>query len=78
MLVVGKECVWASVFLMNLDASSGKINIIPVDTTVGAEVSIHTLGAIGIGMVALFVFLICIEHLFLNPCFVLGIDSCNT
>ena len=34
---------------MNLDASSGQINIIPANTNLGAEVSIHTLGAIGIG-----------------------------
>ena len=70
--------MWVGVcVLMNLGAQSGQMNIIPVDTDVGAEVSIHTLGAIGVGMVALFVFLICREHVF-NPCFVLGIDSCNT
>ena len=32
-----------------------------------AEVSIHRLGTIGVGMLALFVFLICTEHLFSIP-----------
>ena len=32
--------------LMNLSASLGKIIIIPINTIVGAEVSIHTFGAI--------------------------------
>ena len=53
--------------LMNLGALSGQINIIPVDTNLDAEVSIHRLGAIGVGMVVLFVFLICREHLFSIP-----------
>ena len=52
--------------LMNLGASCGQIHI-PVNTTVGAEVSIHTLGAINVGMVALFIFLIYREHLFSIP-----------
>ena len=39
----------------------------PIDTIVGAEVSIHTFGAIGVGMVAILVFLICSEHLFSIP-----------
>ena len=47
--------------LMNLGASSGQIIVIPFDITVGAEVSIHILGAIGVKMVALLVFLICSE-----------------
>ena len=53
--------------LMNLGASSGQIIIIPGDTSVGAEVSIYTFGAIGVGMVALRVFLINSEHLFSIP-----------
>ena len=53
--------------LMNLNASSGQIIIVPVDMAVGAEVSIHTLGVIGVGMVTLFIFLICSEHLFSIP-----------
>ena len=53
--------------LMNLGTSSRQIIIIPINTIVGAEVSIHTLGAIGVGMVALLVFLTCSEHLFSNP-----------
>ena len=53
MLMVGKECGWVSVCLMNLGASSGQIIIVPGNTAVGADVSIHTLGAIGVGMVAL-------------------------
>ena len=55
--------------LMNLGTSSGQIIIIPVDNSVGAEVNIHTLGAIGEGMVALLVFLICSENLFSIPAF---------
>ena len=50
--------------LMNLGASSGKIIIFPIDITVGVEVSIHTFGAIGVGMLPLLVFLICSEYLF--------------
>ena len=46
-----------------LGASSGLIIFIPGNTTVGADVSIHTLGAIGVGMVVLLMFLICSEHL---------------
>ena len=53
--------------LMNLGATSGQICIIPVDTTVDAEVSIHTFGAIGGKMFTLLVFLICSEHLFPIP-----------
>ena len=53
--------------LMNLGASPGQIIVILVNTTVGAEVSIHTLGSISVGMVALLVFLICSEHLFSIP-----------
>ena len=44
--------------LMNLGASSGQIIIIPVNTTVGAQVSIHTLGAISVVMVVLLEFVI--------------------
>ena len=57
--------MWMGVHvLLNLGASSGQIIIIPIDIVVGAEVSIHIFGAIGVGMVALLVFLICSEHLF--------------
>ena len=49
---------------MNLSAASRQMSIIPVDTTVGAEVCIHTFGAIGVGMLALLAFLICTEHPF--------------
>ena len=60
--------MWMGIcILMNLGTSSGQIFIIPVDTTVGAEVSIHTLGAISVGMVALFLFPICSKHLFSMP-----------
>ena len=59
--------MWMGVcVLMNLGASSGQIIIISVDTIVGAEVSIHMFGAIGVGMVALLAFLICSEHVFCN------------
>ena len=53
--------------LMNLGAPSGQIIFIPVNTAVGAEVSIHTLGAIGVEMVASLLFLICNKHLFSIP-----------
>ena len=53
--------------LMNRGASSGQMSIIPIDTAVGAEVSIQTFGAIGVGMLTLLAFLICSEHLFLMP-----------
>ena len=60
--------MWMGVcVLMNLGASSGQIIIIPVDTIVGAEVIIHTFGAISVGIAALLVFLICSEHLFSIP-----------
>ena len=60
--------MWMGVcVLMNLGASSGQIIIIPVNTAVGAEVSIHTFGTIGVRMVALLVFVICSEHLFSIP-----------
>ena len=60
--------MWMGVcVLMNLGASSGQIIVFLVETTVGAGVSIHTLGTIGVGMVALLVFLICSEHLFSIP-----------
>ena len=50
--------------LMNLGASSGKMSIIPVDTVAGAEVNIQSFGVIDLGMLTLFAFLICSEHLF--------------
>ena len=53
--------------LMNLGASSGQIIIIAVNTTVDAEVSIHTFGAVGVGMVTLLMSLICSEHLLSIP-----------
>ena len=49
--------------LMNHGACSGQIIVIPIDTIVGAGVSIDTFCAIGVEMVALMVFLICREHL---------------
>ena len=60
--------MWMGVcVLMNLGSFSGQIIVIPVDTAVGAEVSIHAFGAIGVGMVAILVLLICSEHLFSIP-----------
>ena len=52
--------------LMNL-GSSGEMSIIPIYTPVGAEVSIQTFGAIGVGMLTLLAFLIYSEQLFLMP-----------
>ena len=42
--------------LMNPGAPSVLMIIIPVNTAVGAEVSIHIFGAIGVWMLALFAF----------------------
>ena len=50
--------------LMYLDASSGQMNIIPVDTAAGAEVNIQTFGVMDAGMLTLYAFLISSEHLF--------------
>ena len=52
---------------MNLEASSGQMNSIPVDTAVGAEVTIQTFGVICIGMLILLTLLICSEHPFSMP-----------
>ena len=43
--------------------SPGQMMVIPVVTVEGAEVSIHTFGAIDKGMLMLLVFLTCNEHL---------------
>ena len=57
--------MWMGVcILMNLGATSGQIIVIPGDTPVGADISIHTFGAICVGMLTLLVFLIGSEHLF--------------
>ena len=53
--------------LMNLGASSGQMSVIPIDTAEGTEVSIHTFGAIDVGILTLSVFLICSEHLVSIP-----------
>ena len=50
--------------MMDLGASSGQMSIIPGDTTAGAEVTIQTFGVTDVGILTLFVFLICSEHLF--------------
>ena len=52
---------------MNLGAASRQMSVIPVNTAVGAEVSIHPFGAIGVGLLTLLAFLICIEYLFSIP-----------
>ena len=60
--------MWMGVcVLINLGASSGQMRVIPVGTAVGAKVSIHIFGAIGMGMLTLLVCLICREHLFSMP-----------
>ena len=64
----GRQRMWMGVcVVMNLGASSEQIIIIPGNTAVGADVGIHTLGAVGVGMAALLVFLIYSEHLFSIP-----------
>ena len=68
----GSQRMWMSVFvLVNLGASLGQIIIIPGDTAVGADVSFHTLGVIGVGMLALLVVLICSENLISIPALLL-------
>ena len=60
--------MWMGVcVVMSLGAASGQKSIIPVDTTVSAEVRIHTFGAIDVGMLTLLAFLICSNHLFSIP-----------
>ena len=59
MLVVVKGMWMGVCVLMNLGAASGQMSIIPVATTVDAEVSVHTFKAIGVGMLMLLAFLIC-------------------
>ena len=53
--------------LMNLGAAFRQMSITPVNTAVVAEVSIHTFGVNGVGMLTLLAFLICSEHLFSIP-----------
>ena len=72
-MLVAVKRMWMGVcILINLGASSGQMSITPVNTTVGAEVSIHTFGAIGMGMLILLAFLICSEHLFSIPALFFG------
>ena len=60
--------MWMGVcVLINLGAASGQMSIISVNITVGAEVSIHTFGVIGVGILTLLAFLIYSEHLFSIP-----------
>ena len=69
--------MWMGVcVLMNLGASSGQIIIIPGNTAVGTKVSIHTFGAIVVGMAALLVFLMCSEHLFSIPAMFFAYTVC--
>ena len=50
--------------LIDPGISSGWINVNTGDAAVGAEVSIQTFGAVGVGMIVLSESLICSEHLF--------------
>ena len=60
--------MWMGVcILMNLGAASGQMSVIPVNSIIVAEVSIHTFGAICVGMFTPLAFLICSEHLFSIP-----------
>ena len=52
---------------MNLGACSGQMRVIPIDTAEDTEVSIHTFGAIDVGMLPSLALLICSEHLFSMP-----------
>ena len=64
----GNQRMWMGVcVLMNLGVFSGQMNIIPVDTAVGAEVSIQTFGANDVGMLTLLAFLFCSENIFSMP-----------
>ena len=61
----GSQRMWMGIcVVMSLGAVSRQMSIIAVDTAVGAEVSIHTFGAIDVGMLTLLAFLICSEHCF--------------
>ena len=61
----GNQRTWMGVYiLMNLGASSGQMSVVPVGTAAGAEVNIQTFGAMDVGMLTLFAFLICSEYLF--------------
>ena len=46
---------------MNLGAVSREMSAIPVKPAVGAEVSIHTFGAIGVGMLSLLRFMVLVS-----------------
>ena len=48
--------------LMDLGALSGQIRVIPAGSDSVVEVNIHRFEVIGVGMVAVHVFLICREH----------------
>ena len=61
--------------VMNLGVSLEQMSVIPGDTAVGAEVSIHTFRAIGAGMLTLLAFLICNEHLFSMPALFFAYDA---
>ena len=51
--------------MINFDVSPGQMRLTLVVTVEGAEVSIHTFGAIDKGMLMPWAFLICSEHLVL-------------
>ena len=50
-----------------MGVSPGKMNVILAGTAAGVEIIIHTFGAMDVGMLMLFAFVTCREHLFLIP-----------
>ena len=53
--------------LINFGAWSGQIRVMPSESDSVVEVNIHRFEATGVGMVALWVFLICREHQHVIP-----------
>ena len=50
--------------LRTLDVSPGHMSVIPAGAAAGKEITIHTFGAMDVGMLMLLAFLTCREHLF--------------
>ena len=64
--VVGRCRMWMGFCrVMDLVATLGQMRVIPVVAAEGAEVRIHTFGAIDVGMLILLEFLIWSKHLML-------------
>ena len=62
---------------MDFGTLSGQIRVIPTGSNLVAVDNILRFEVIGVGMVALYVFLCCREHQCSIPALSLGIDNCN-